>query len=218
MRPQSFAKKLQKEERKSYNVKTRAAYNNHFCCVETYQHNKVEVGLGFVPSLDLPAYYSVNVLRCRPASVLNSNVLIMTKEEYIKNTEHCVKIIRTMYDLLGLDCNVEEMQNAADTDYMIGALTLINIHISDGIDFLKEIGQQYKEDIQYDEFVKKCKNGENKLIKWNDIPNKIREKLNEIYQTYANDYSTIDKNTHDMLMQKALDEFKTKYNIISILI
>lgn len=174
--------------------------------------------MGFIPSLDLPAYYSVNVLRCRPASVLNSNVLIMTKEEYLKNTEHPVKIIRTMYDLLGLDCNVEEMQKAADTDYMIDALTLIKIHISDGIDYLKEIGLQYKEDKQYDEFVKKCKNGENKLIKWNDIPNKIREKLNEIYQTYANEYSTIDKNTHDMLMQKALDEFKTKYNIISILI
>lgn len=174
--------------------------------------------MGFIPSLDLPAYYFVNVLRCRLASVLKSNVLIMTKEEYLKNTEHPVKIIRTMYDLLGLDCNVEEMQKAANTDYMIRALALIKIHISDGIDYLEEIGQQYKEDNQYDEFMEKCKNGENKLIKWNDIPNKIREKLNEIYQTYANDYSTIDKSTHDMLMQKALAEFKTKYNIISILI
>ena len=141
----------------------------------------------------------------------------MTKEEYLKNTEHPVKIIRTMCDLLGLDCNVEEMQKAADTDYMINALTLIKIHISEGIDYLKEIGLQYKEGNQYDEFVKKCKNGENKLIKWNDIPNKVREKLYEIYQTYAKDYSTIDKSTHDMLMQKALGEFKTKYNIISIL-
>lgn len=143
----------------------------------------------------------------------------MTKEEYDKQTSQAVEIIKLLNGIVGTQFNSAEFdQRFDDTDNLIHALEIFQLHISDTIANLKEIGKIRKDEKEYWDFQEKCKKGECETVSWADIPqlavNEITDRIRSMSFVPIGDVVTKEK--YCELLGRAVSSFKSKYNIKSI--
>ena len=140
----------------------------------------------------------------------------MTKEEYKKESQHAVKLIKAMNETIGTDYCPDFAQSTADTDYLVNALNLFKSHIETTIDDLIWIDKQYNKEKDYNKFIDKCSRAEIETIKWYDIPQMARDELMDIYRGFTNGMNNVTREDHQELFHKSLEIFKNKYNIKKI--
>lgn len=140
----------------------------------------------------------------------------MTQEEYKRETSHAVELIKAMDNALGTKYYPGYVQSVSDTDTLINALTVFKIHINDAIEHLEHIGEKYKKEKEYNEFVSKCANNGFKSIKWSEIPDMARDELMLMYRGLVCSMNNVTEDDHDYYFRKATTMFKDKYNINKI--
>jgi len=140
----------------------------------------------------------------------------MTPEEYKKETKIAVDIINAMNSLLGTEYNPNYAQSIFNTDTLVSDLIVFKIFMEDTIEHIKNVGKIYKDQSEYDVFVKKCDNGEISVVKWSDIPDMARKELMRTYNELVCEINKKSDEDHEYLFNKSLQIFKNKYNINKI--
>ena len=140
----------------------------------------------------------------------------MTQEEYKRETNHAVELIKAMDNAIGTKYYPGYAQSGSDTDTLVNALTIFKIHIDDVIEHLKHIGEKYKKEKKYNEFVSKCSNHGFENIKWSEIPDMARDELMLTYRGLVCSLNNVTEDDHDYYFRKATQAFKEKYNIDKI--
>ena len=140
----------------------------------------------------------------------------MTHEEYKRETNQAVELIKAMDNVFGTKYYPGCSQSCSDTDTLVNAVTIFKIHIEDVIEHLEYIGEKYKKEKEYNEFVSKCSNHEFESIKWSEIPDMARDELMLMYREMVCSLDNVTNDDHDYYFGKATKAFKDKYNINKI--
>lgn len=140
----------------------------------------------------------------------------MTREEYKRETNQAVELIKAMDNVFGTKYYPGCVQSGSDTDTLVNALTIFKIHIEYVIEHLEHIGEKYKKDKEYNEFVSKCSNHGFESIKWSEIPDMAKDELMLMYRGLVCGLNNVTEDDHDYYFGKATKIFKDKYNIKKI--
>jgi hypothetical protein len=137
---------------------------------------------------------------------LEANKGIMTKEEYKKNTNHAVELIKAMNEVVGTNYSPEFSQEYGDTDSLLQALSILQTHIDETIKIVKKTGESYSEAKIYELFVGNKE--PNRTVKWGDVPQTVKNEIKEMYGAAGGG-----EQFSEDAFSKTVEWFKTKYNV-----
>jgi len=140
----------------------------------------------------------------------------MTQEEYKRETNQAVELVKAIDNVIGTKYYLGCVQSGSDIDTLINVLMIHKVHIEYVIEHLKHIGEKYKKEKEYNEFVSKCSNHEFENIKWSEIPDMARDELMLMYRGLVCGLNNVTEDDHDYYFRKATKAFKDKYNINKI--
>lgn len=142
---------------------------------------------------------------------LEANKGIMTKEEFKKNTDHAVELIKAMNDVVGTHYSPEFSQECGDTVSLLQALSILQTHVDETIKIVKKAGEAYSEAKMYELFVGNKE--PNRTIKWSDVPQIVRNEIKEMYEAAGGG-----EELSEDAFSKTVEWFKVKYNVGKIVL
>lgn len=141
----------------------------------------------------------------------------------MQKTACTLKLINALKGVLSLDyIGAERCRNNMDTDGLIGHISKIRDILTTEINRLQEIKEEIRMEDDFAKFSRRTDPGyasyQSKQLKWSEIPELARKEIMDTYRNKVKNIETVDIKTHDDVMSKIFEDFKSKYNINKIII